>query len=160
MQGPDIGEFNLLLSRCGEIFAKPPTDEIRRVYWDALKSYPLATIREHAEKHIATAKFFPKPYELRPQIPKGIEPAESKFPPLYSAPWWEERSKVLKQMSPRRPSRQSLDSLNDATFGFEATPELLAQAEACYERTWPAPMLDAPPAEWQNKFEQTEDAKP
>ncbi len=134
MQITDLAEFNRILDHLGIVFSKAPTDDIRRTYFEALKQFPLAAIRERAMEHTATGKFFPKPVELRP----ASEPGEkSKGPPVGSVAWWSMRERVLRDTLPKGLDAVSRANLDLATFGREFTPEAQYQSAECYERTWP-----------------------
>lgn len=140
MQITDLAEFNRMLDQLGLVFTKPPDDELRRVYFEALKQYPLAAIRERAKEHMATGKFFPKPTELRPALEK-ID--RDRGPPIGSVAWWSSRERVLREAFPKGLSAQSRAELDRATFGNEATPDELRQSAECYERAWPSTGRDA-----------------
>lgn len=136
MQITDLGEFNRILDQLGMLFGKPPDDEIRRVYFEALKAYPLAAIRERATQHMAEGKFFPKPAELRPKFEKSED--GGKYPALYTEAWWALRERVLRDTFPRGLDQASRDRLDLATFGTDPTPQMLARSAECYARAWPA----------------------
>lgn len=135
MQITDLREFNKILDQLGMLFGKPPDDEIRRVYFEALKAYPLAAIRERATDHMAKGKFFPKPAELRPAYEKPED--GGKYPALFTEAWWSLRERTLREAFPRGLDQKSRDRLDHATFGADASPEQLRRAADCYARAWP-----------------------
>lgn len=131
----DLTAFGEIMDRLGLIFSKQPDDVLKRTYFDALKFTPLGVVRQCAERHIADAKFFPKPFELKPALAKTDK--DSKFPKLYSPAWWEARSEVLRECFPKGLNAKSRENLDLATFGEADSPELRAQSLACYKKTFP-----------------------
>jgi len=131
----DLTMFSEIMDRLGQIFGKQPDDALKRSYFDALKYTPLGVVRQCAERHIADAKFFPKPFELKPALAKTDK--ESKFPKLYSPAWWEGRAEVLRDTFPKGLNAVSRNNLDLATFGDEDCPELRAQSLACYKKAFP-----------------------
>jgi hypothetical protein len=72
MYSTDADQFHAALDSLGLVFGKIVTNELRTLYWDALKDLPLSTVQRCAALHTRYAKFFPKPRELRPKddVPK------------------------------------------------------------------------------------------
>lgn len=153
MQLPEVEKFNQLLEELAGVFGKKFDDKLEGRYFEALKDLPFATVERCAREHIKHGKYFPKPRDLRPKREREASDSDErgprgKFPELYSAEWWTERTKVLRTMSAKRPTEKALQSLNEATFGDDATPELLKQAAECYARAWPEADYSAIPEAW------------
>lgn len=142
MQTSDLAEFNRILDQLGLVFVKTIDDPLRRVYWDALKTLPLKAVRDAATDHMAKGKFFPKPAELRPRFEKTDD---GKYPPLYSPDWWDQRVRVLRDAFPKGLNTKSRQALDLATFGADASTDLLRQSAECYDRAWPPANYDAYP---------------
>lgn len=70
MYSTDHTAFNEALDDLGAIFAKPVTDELRELYWKALKDQPIGAVMARVQTHKRFGKFFPKPFELRPKDDK------------------------------------------------------------------------------------------
>lgn len=131
----DLAAFSEIMNRLGAVFGKQPDDAMKRTYFDALKFTPLGVVRQCAERHTADAKFFPKPFELKPALAKTDK--DSKFPELYSPAWWVSRGEVLRSTFPKGLDAKSRDNLDRATFGTADCEELRAQSLACYKKTFP-----------------------
>ena len=58
-------EFRAVMERLGRVFDRAVTEDLLNDYWTACKDIPLGVLRARAEGHLRTAKFFPKPRELR-----------------------------------------------------------------------------------------------
>lgn len=63
----DYDGFTRVLQKLALVFSKKLSDEITAAYWEALKDQTLPTVSNLADRHIRTAKFWPKPAELRPK---------------------------------------------------------------------------------------------
>lgn len=68
MTNQDRQEFATLLLGLGETYGEPVSDPRMEVYFRALSDLDLGDIREAANLHVRTSKFFPKPAELREAI--------------------------------------------------------------------------------------------
>lgn len=146
MQISEVPAFDQILDTAAVIFGKKLNEDVKRAYFEALKTVPLATIRQCAQTHIANGKFFPKPVDLKPKYERAKEDGDSKFPPLYSPEWWEGRVQVLRQTAPQGMTQPYRDNLDLATFGKDDCPELRAQARAAYAKAWP--WMQSDEAEW------------
>ena len=142
----DLTSFGEIMDRLGQIFGKQPDDALKRSYFDALKFTPLGVVRQCAERHIADAKFFPKPFELKPALAKTDK--DSKYPELYSPAWWVERAEVLRKEFPQGLNAESRNNLDLATFGDKDCPELRAQSLACYKKAFPWSELNGASLGW------------
>lgn len=67
MLAAEFGEFDALLRKHSQVFAKKLTDDIVQGYWAALKDLSMPTVVRCADNHLRYGKFFPKPAELRPR---------------------------------------------------------------------------------------------
>lgn len=96
MHQDDSEAFEKLLKQLGEAFNRKLSDELIQAYWKSLKDLPLGAIQRMADSHMRFKKFFPKPFELRPED----APAEKKSSPGYeegcrrSIENWEERLRL------------------------------------------------------------------
>ena len=79
MHTSDVEDFTAILRGLGTAFSKPITDDLRSVYWEALKDQPIGVIRARAEEHTRRGKFFPKPQELRARDDPRPMPIERSF---------------------------------------------------------------------------------
>jgi hypothetical protein len=70
MYPTDFEQFGGLLRQLSEVYSKKLTDEMVQAYWDALKDQSFKSVRQLADQHLRSQKFFPKPFELRPQEEK------------------------------------------------------------------------------------------
>lgn len=63
-------------------FNRPLNDDLVRVYWEALKGFPLPQIRSGVKKAAANEPKFPPPYKLRPAeeqiVPNTFTPLPDK----------------------------------------------------------------------------------
>jgi hypothetical protein len=67
MHNPDRKQFGELMDQLGITFGKNVDDELRQVYWMALRDQPWEIVQQCANTHTRYGKFFPKPSELRPK---------------------------------------------------------------------------------------------
>jgi len=67
MFNTDRDAFEQMLAKLTVAFPREITDELRDVYWNALKDLPIRTVQRLAAVHLKFGKFFPKPKELRPK---------------------------------------------------------------------------------------------
>lgn len=58
-------EFRGVIERLARVFDRDIGDDLLDDYWDALRDLPLAQVQARAAVCIRTAKYFPKPRELR-----------------------------------------------------------------------------------------------
>lgn len=78
----EFSAFQQLMVDLCEAFNRPLKDDLVRVFWEALKDFPLQQVRSRVRLHIANAKKFPSPAELRPPLddsarkPSGPGPVE------------------------------------------------------------------------------------
>lgn len=66
MYQSEFASFQGLMVDLCEAFNRPLKDDLVRVFWDALKEFPLPQIKARVKIHIATGKKFPSPSDLRP----------------------------------------------------------------------------------------------
>ena len=66
MYQSEFAAFQSLIADLCEAFNRPLKDDLVRVFWDALKEFPLQQIKARMRIHIATCKKFPNPSEIRP----------------------------------------------------------------------------------------------
>jgi hypothetical protein len=71
----EFPEFESILQRHAQVYAKKITDDLAQAYWVALKDISFATVRRCADNHLRFGKFFPKPSELRPrdELPTSVK---------------------------------------------------------------------------------------
>lgn len=69
----DRTAFAKLLYVLGETFDTPVSDIRAETYFDALHDLPLAALQASARVYVRTAKFFPKPVELRQLIESSLD---------------------------------------------------------------------------------------
>jgi hypothetical protein len=62
----EFAAFQGLIGDLCEAFNRPLKDDLVRVFWDALKEFPLQQLKSRVRIHIATSKKFPSPADLRP----------------------------------------------------------------------------------------------
>lgn len=81
MYTTDRDAFEQVLTKLATAFPKDLTDDLRAVYWEALKDLPIETVRRMADQRAKYGKFFPKPSELRPadDKPKGEPKMDASF---------------------------------------------------------------------------------
>jgi hypothetical protein len=79
MHQNDFDAFATLMQRLAKIYGKKLDDDVVQGYWRALKDQTLTTITERVESHIRYAKFFPKPFEMRPKDDKPDPTPDGKF---------------------------------------------------------------------------------
>ena len=138
MQISEVGAFDEILDTAATVFGKKLTEPVKRAYFEALKNLPLSVIRQCAQAHMANGRFFPKPVDLKPRAQATPQQhRDSKFPPLYSPEWWEGRVQVLREIAPEGMNEWSRNSLDEATFGKDDSPQLRAQARDAYAKAWP-----------------------
>lgn len=63
----EFDSFKSLISDVCTAFNRPFTDDLVRVFWEALKPYPLQRVRWRIKFHIGHSKKFPAPIDLRPE---------------------------------------------------------------------------------------------
>ncbi len=66
MYHSDFQSFNQLMQDLCVAFNRPHTDDLVRVFWDALKSHPLQRVRAKSAAYQVIGKKFPTPADLRP----------------------------------------------------------------------------------------------
>jgi hypothetical protein len=79
MHQGDFDAFRTLLERLAKLYGKKLDDELVQMYWRALKDQSLTTVTERVESHIRYAKFFPKPFEIRPKDDAPEPTPDGKF---------------------------------------------------------------------------------
>lgn len=79
MHQNDFDAFAALMQRLAKIYGKKLDDDMVQGYWKALKDQALSTITERVESHIRYAKFFPKPFEMRPKDDAPEPTPDGKF---------------------------------------------------------------------------------
>lgn len=62
----EFDQFKALMSDLCTAFNRPYTDDVVRVFWDALKPYPFAQMRVRMKVAAGTLKKFPTPQDLTP----------------------------------------------------------------------------------------------
>lgn len=71
----DFETFKALLEKLAKVFSKKIDNEIVQTYWDALKDLPISVVLYRCERHLKYEKFFPKPFQLRPdeKVPIALD---------------------------------------------------------------------------------------
>lgn len=73
----EFDQFKALMSDLCTAFNRPYTDDVVRVFWEALKGYPLAQMRVRMKVAAGTLKKFPTPLDLTPEPePPRHDPGE------------------------------------------------------------------------------------
>lgn len=67
MYSSDYDSFRRVIEELSLAFNRPFTDELVRVFWDALKDAPFPGVKELANKWKVSGKKFPTPSDLRPE---------------------------------------------------------------------------------------------
>jgi hypothetical protein len=75
MTDQDRAAFAELMLGISETFSHPVSDTVMELYFRALQDLPLEALRVAATIHVRTAKFFPRPAELREAIEGSTEDA-------------------------------------------------------------------------------------
>jgi hypothetical protein len=73
MTPDDAPQFARLLGGLGEVFNEPMSEIRARLYFEALKDLPLASIEAAVSRLIQGARFFPKPAEIRETLEGSVE---------------------------------------------------------------------------------------
>lgn len=79
MHQNDFDAFAALMQRLAKIYGKKLDDDMVQGYWKALKDQTLSSVTERVESHIRYAKFFPKPFEMRPKDDAPDPTPDGKF---------------------------------------------------------------------------------
>jgi len=66
-------EFGLLLLAMGEVYETPVSHERAELFLRAVEDLPFEAVKTAANTHARTAKFFPKPAELRELVLGNVE---------------------------------------------------------------------------------------
>lgn len=75
MRDEDRGAFAELLLGIGETYGEPVSDARMEIYFRALDDLSLNRVREAANHHVRSSRFFPKPAELREAVDGSFEDA-------------------------------------------------------------------------------------
>ena len=67
MIAAEFQSFVELMRPAEQLYGKTLDDQLRRIYWDALRDLSLETVRAAIARAMRCNKFFPKPAELRRQ---------------------------------------------------------------------------------------------
>lgn len=93
MYGSDYEPFTKVVEELGLAFNRPVSDDLVRVFWDALKSAPFPGVKALADKWKNVGKKFPTPADLRPDRAKAPPPPPAPEP--YMSPWAIAANKIL-----------------------------------------------------------------
>lgn len=82
LKGTDDAAFGALMQDLCLAFNRPYTTELSRVFWEALKHYPIFDIRRSCDAARSNLKKFPTPRELAPERRPAPPPPVDDGPPM------------------------------------------------------------------------------
>jgi hypothetical protein len=103
MMPHEFDAFQQLMADLCAAFDKPPTDERVRVFWQALKGYPMEQIKGRVRYWCSAKEKFPTPVQLAPQDETVIDDSKPNEHPLKDLIEWIPKNRKLTPLQYARP---------------------------------------------------------